>query len=175
MKRVLLALLVLFAASGTATAREQLRVAVSSSTLDGVGAIASRFARNTGLPVPALEVTGSAIAFDLFCAGVGFEHVDVVTASRRMSTGEHAKCEKNGVTSITEVEIGRDALVLASGPGAKPMSLGRGSLYAALARELPSADVGEAVSPNAAQQWSDVDPALPKRPIRFIGPSPKSA
>lgn len=175
MKRVLLALLVLFAAAGTATAREQLRVAVASSTLDGVGAIASRFARNTGLPVPALEVTGSAIAFDLFCAGVGFEHVDVVTASRRMSTGEHAKCEKNGVTSITEIEIGRDALVLASGPGAKPMSLVRKNLYAAVARNLPSAGAGEAVSPNAAQQWSDVDPALPKRPIRFIGPSPKSA
>lgn len=175
MKRALLALLVLFGIAGTAVAREQLRVAVSASTLDAVGSIASRFARNTALPDPALEVTGSAVGFDLFCAGVGFEHVDLVTASRRMSAGEHAKCEKNGVTSITEIEIGRDALVLASGPGAQPLSLGRAALYAALARDLPPVGAGEVVSPNAAQQWSDVDPQLPKRPIRFVGPSPKSA
>jgi len=163
---------VLLNMAGTAVAREQARVAVTSATLDAVGAVATRFARNSGHPDPALEVTGAAVGFDLFCAGVGFEHVDVVTSSRPMGVGEYAKCARNGVDNLTEIEIARDALVLVSGPGRPPRSFSRAQLYAALARDVPA---GAGVARNTARQWSDVDAQLPKQPIRFIGPSPRSA
>jgi len=117
-------------------------------------------------------VTGSAVGFDLFCAGVGFEHVDLIASSRRMSAAEFAKCDRNGVTSITEIEIGRDGLVLVSMAGREALQLSRESLYAALARDLPH---GGEVKRNAALHWSEVDPRLPKQPIRFIGPSPRSS
>jgi phosphate transport system substrate-binding protein len=172
MKRSLLAILLLCSIAVTAEAREQLRLAVSSSTLDAVGAVAARFARNTGHPDPAVEVTGSALGFDLFCAGVGFEHVDVVTVSRPMSAGEYAKCSKNGVTSVTEIEIGRDALVVVSGVGRQPLPLSRAALHAALASELAQ---GGELKRNKALHWSDVDPRLPKQPIHVIGPSARSS
>jgi phosphate transport system substrate-binding protein len=152
-----------------AQGREEIRIVGSEPVLGFVQPVAQRFALNFDRPTPSIEITGTGTGLELFCAGVGFEHPDIVAASRRITPAELDKCRRNGVSEIVEIEFGLDGLVLVSAGHDRSLDLHRKELFQALARELP----GEhGIHDNPNQRWSEIDPRLPDTPIRVIGPPP---
>ncbi len=120
---------------------------------------------------PMMQATGSGGGFMLFCAGAGLEDVDITCASRRIRESEFEKCAANGAGEIVEIRLGFDGIVLAQSKTAKPMNLSFRDLYLALAERVPDPAGGEKTVENPYSSWKDVNPALPDRPIKVLGPS----
>jgi len=163
--------LALLPAAG-ATARDRIRIVGSSTVFPYSQAVAELFGRLTGAPAPVVEATGTGGGIQIFCAGVGVRHPDIVGASRAMTRWEHDLCAAHGVTDITEALIGIDGLVIAVAR-ANPFDwdLALPDLYLALAADVPA---GGGWRANPFRRWSGVDPALPGAPIRVYGPPPTS-
>jgi len=155
-----------------AEARDRIRIVGSSAVLGFVQPVAEQFARHWSDPAPSLEVTGTGAGFELFCSGVGFQHPDMVAAARPMSDAERAACAERGVDAITEIEFGRDAMVLVHAGGRPGISLTRGQLFGALAAEVPAQGK---LTENTAERWSDVDPTLPATEILVMAPEPNTS
>jgi len=173
MKRLLaFSALSLVALVGAAEARDQIRIVGSSTVYPFSTTVAEQFGKTTAFKTPVVESTGSGGGLKLFCAGVGVEHPDITNASRAIKASEIEKCQKNGVTGVTEVKIGYDGIVLANSKTAKRMEITRKQLFLALAKDVPA---GEGTfQPNPYETWSDVDPSLPNVKIEVLGPPPTS-
>ncbi|MGD2075149.1 MAG: substrate-binding domain-containing protein [Gammaproteobacteria bacterium] len=157
--------------SAQAQARDRIRIVGSSEVLGFAQPVAEQFVRHWHIAAPSLQVTGTGGGFDLFCAGVGFEHPDAVAAARPMSEAERAACAEQGVTEVTEIEFGRDAMVFIHAGQEPRIDLTRRQLFAALATEV-AGETG--IMENTAQRWSDVDPALPGTDILVMAPEPNT-
>jgi phosphate transport system substrate-binding protein len=125
---------------------------------------AERIARaNPRLGTPIIESTGTGAGMKLFCAGVGERFPDVEDASRRMKASEAKLCASNGVTQITEIQIGLDGVVLATARSTPITGITQRDLYLAIAKT----PFGK---PNRAKTWKEVNSRLPALPIRVYGP-----
>jgi len=145
-----------------------LRAVGSSTVYPFAKAVAERVARaNPKLGTPIVESTGTGAGFKLFCAGVGERFPDVSNASRRMKASEAKLCAANGVTQITEIQIGLDGLAVATARQSGISGLTQRDIYLAIAK----APFGK---PNKAKTWKDVNGKLPAIPIRVYGPPPTS-
>ena len=153
--------------SGTAEARG-MRAVGSSTVYPFAKQVAERVARaNPRLGTPIIESTGTGAGIKLFCAGVGERFPDVANASRRMKASEAKTCAANGVTKITEVQVGIDGIALATSKRSPLSNLTQKDIYMALAKT----PFGK---PNRAKTWKDVNGRLPALPIRVYGPPPTS-
>ena len=160
-------MLTAFGASA-ADARSQMRAVGSSTVYPFAKAVAEKVARsNPRLGTPIVELTGTGGGIKLFCAGVGSRFADVVNASRRMKASEAKTCASNGVTKITEIQVGIDGLALATSKRTGLTGLTTKDIYMALAKT----PFGK---PNRAKTWKDVNARLPAVPIRVYGPPPTS-
>ena len=149
--------------SSMADARS-LRAAGSSTVYPFAKAVAERVARaNPKLGTPVIESVGTGAGFKLFCAGVGERFPDVSNASRRMKASEAKQCSTNGVSQITEIQVGLDGVAVATAKGTPIAGLTQRDLYAAIAKN----PFGK---PNKAKTWKDVNAKLPALPIRVYGP-----
>ena len=157
--------------TGSAAARDQIRIVGSSTVFPFSTAVAERFGRTTEFQTPVVESTGSGGGLKLFCSGVGQNTPDVTNSSRRIKASEVELCASNGVDEIVEIKVGYDGIVLANAKSSDPFSLTTKQLFAALAREVPVA--GKLV-PNPNRTWKDVDPSLPDAKIEVLGPPPTS-
>ncbi len=158
--------------SGAAmAARDQIRIAGSSTVYPFTTAVAEQFGKSGG-KTPVVESTGTGGGFKLFCAGVGEAHPDVSNASRAIKKGEFDDCQKNGVKDIVEIKVGIDGLTLAQSKAASPLKLTRKQVFLALAEQVPDKDGKLVANPN--KTWADVDPALPAVKIEVLGPPPTS-
>lgn len=155
-----------------ADARDRIQIVGSESALAFTQPVAEQFARHWRNPVPLLEATGNGAGFGLFCAGVGFEHPDAVAASRRMTDAERETCAARGVADITEIEFGRDAMVLINAGTEPAIALTRAQLFAALGAEV---ERDGQVAPNRTRRWNEIDAALPDHEIRVMGPEPNTS
>lgn len=136
----------------------------SSTVYPFTRAVAENFARNNAeFGAPVVESTGTGGGIELFCAGVGVNHPDIVNASRRMKVTEFDRCQENGVDNIVELQVGIDGLAVVTSPESPDFSLTTQQIYEGLAAN----PYGEE---QTAQRWSDVDPSLPDVPIRVYGP-----
>jgi len=154
--------------SGMADARTQMRAVGSSTVYPFAKLVAERVARaNPRLGTPIIESTGTGGGMKLFCAGIGERFPDVANASRRMKASEAKQCAANGVTKITEIQVGIDGLALATQKSSVFSSLTTRDLYAALAKTPWG-------KPNRSKTWRDVNGKLPAIPIRVYGPPPTS-
>ena len=167
---VLVTLAVLVPAS--AGARDQIRIVGSSTVYPFATVVAETFGRGGKFKTPIVESTGTGGGLKLFCAGVGVDQPDIATASRRIKASEVELCAKNGVTSITEVKIGYDGIVVAHSTKGAGMPLTRRELFLALAKEIPAANGTLVANPN--KSWKDVDPKFPDQKIEVLGPPPTS-
>ena len=158
--------------AGAAQARDQIRIAGSSTVFPFVSAAAEQFGQGGKFKTPIVESTGTGGGFKLFCSGVGETTPDMNNASRAMTDSEKELCKTNGVTSVTEVPIGYDGIVLANAKGGKPVNFTKKQIFLALAKKVPGKD-GELV-PNSYKKWSDIDPSLPAASIEVYGPPPTS-
>jgi len=147
-----------------AEARSQMRAVGSSTVYPFAKAVAERVARaNPRLGTPIIESTGTGAGIKLFCAGVGERFPDVVNASRRMKASEAKACASNGVSKITEVQVGLDGVAIASARQTPLANLTQRDIYLAIAKT----PFGK---PNRAKTWKDVNARLPAIPIRVMGP-----
>ena len=154
--------------STQAEARTQMRAVGSSTVYPFAKIVSERIARaNPRLGTPIIESTGTGAGMKLFCAGVGERFPDVENASRRMKGSEAKLCASNGVTAITEIQVGLDGVSFATAKGSPLQNLSQRDLYLALAKT----PFGK---PNRSKTWHDVNGSLPNIPIRVYGPPPTS-
>jgi phosphate transport system substrate-binding protein len=170
-KTLALAAVATIAMVGTAQARDEIRIVGSSTVFPFTSMVIERFAQTTNYPAPIIESTGTGGGMRFFCAGIGEEHPDITGASRPMKDSEFENCVSNGITEITEIQIGYDGIVLANARGAEHMDITKEHLFAALAAEV--AVDGEIVE-NPYTRWSEIDSALPDTEIEVLGPPPTS-
>ncbi|QIE44505.1 phosphate ABC transporter substrate-binding protein [Pseudohalocynthiibacter aestuariivivens] len=171
--KVSTSVLALVAVSATAAAaRDEIRIVGSSTVFPYTQAVAEQFSNVTGAPSPIVESTGTGGGMKIFCGGIGEGHPDITGASRAMKASEYALCIENGVTEVTEVQIGNDGLSIAvSRESAHDWDLTEEQVYLALAAEVP---VDGAMVANPYMKWSDIDASLPNEDILAYGPPPTS-
>lgn len=167
-KVVLLAAVAAASLPAAASARTQIRAVGSSTVYPFATAVAERLTRaNPGMSAPVIESTGTGAGFKLFCSGVGERFPDISNASRRIKASEVKQCAGNGVSQITEIQIGIDGISLATAKGTPISNLSTRDVYAALAK-MPFG------KPQKARTWKDINPRLPAIAIRVYGPPPTS-
>lgn len=171
MKHTMLAAAALAGLPMTAQARDQIRAVGSSTVYPFVTIAAETFGQGGKFKTPVVESTGTGGGFKLFCAGVGTDTPDLSNASRPIKQSEKDLCTKNGVTSITELAIGYDGIVLANSLSGPKMDLTKKDIFLALARQVPKD--GKMV-PNFYTKWNEVNPKLPAQAIEVYGPPPTS-
>ena len=154
--------------------RDYISIVGSSTVYPFATVVAEKFGKTTSYKTPKIESTGSGGGLKLFCAGVGVEHPDITNASRRIKQSEFERCAQNGVTEILEVKIGYDGIVLANSKKTAPLKLTRKDIFLALAKEVPNPRGGEKLTPNPYKTWKDVNPSLPDKAIKVLGPPPTS-
>jgi phosphate transport system substrate-binding protein len=169
--RFVLAALAAAALSSPAHARDQIRIAGSSTVFPFSTAVAEAFGRAGGFKTPVVESTGTGGGIQLFCAGNGLDTVDIANASRRIKASELELCKKNGVTDVIEVKIGYDGIVLANSKKHARFDLTEEQIFRALAKQVP---IDGKLTANPYKLWSDIDPKLPKQKIEVLGPPPTS-
>ncbi len=157
--------------AGQAMARDHIKIVGSSTVYPYAQAVSEEFANKTGNKAPVLESTGSGGGMKIFCKGVGDAHPDITNASRAMKKNEWELCNKNGVTAITEVNIGFDGLSVALSRKGADFDVTKLQLYKALAKQVP---VDGKLVDNPYKKWSDIDKALPDQAILVYGPPPTS-
>lgn len=144
--------------------RNSVRAVGSSTLYPFAKLVAENFARsNPDLSSPIIESTGSGGGIELFCQGVGANTPDIVNASRRMKTSEFEKCQANGVSEVTEIQVGLDGIAFAATRGGIDMNLTPEIVYRALAARPFGQE-------QTTRTWQDVDPSLPATPILVYGP-----
>ena len=144
--------------------RRNIRIVGSSTVYPFTKAVAERFARaNPGVPSPIVESTGTGAGMKLFCSGVGAQYPDITNASRRMKASEFKLCAANGVSQVTEIQVGLDGLALATSKATSLSGISTKDFYLAIAK----APFGK---PNTSKTWKDVNSSLPAIPIRVYGP-----
>lgn len=163
----------LVAVSATAAAaRDEIRIVGSSTVFPYNQAVAEQFANNTGSPSPIVESTGTGGGMQIFCGGIGEQFADITGASRGMKPSEYELCVSNGVTDITEANIGSDGLSIAiSSANDFDWDLSLSEMYLALANEVP---VDGEWAANPYTMWSEIDSRLPEVEIIVLGPPPTS-
>lgn len=161
-------------ASAQGNSRDTITAVGSSTVYPFSTVVAERFGKSTEFNTPKIESTGTGGGMKLFCASNAIDTPDLSNASRRMKKSEFELCVKNGVTSITEVLVGYDGIVVANSNTSKTMNISRKELFLALAKEVPAKDGSETLVANPYKLWSDINPTLPANKIEVLGPPPTS-
>lgn len=126
------AVLALAACDGGAS--RPIRATGSSTVFPFTKAVGDAFvAAEPGRKQPAIEATGTTAGIRRFCEGAGYEHADILNASRRMRRAEFDKCQANGTGDLIELPIGLDGIALAESNAGPKLQLTRKDLYLALA------------------------------------------
>ncbi|MDJ0880716.1 MAG: PstS family phosphate ABC transporter substrate-binding protein [Gammaproteobacteria bacterium] len=157
-----------------AAGRDTISIVGSSTVYPFATVVAEKFGKKTAFNTPKIESTGSGGGMKLFCTGVGLNTPDITNASRAMKKSEFDKCNKNGVTDITEVQIGYDGIAIANSKKGKPFDLTRKDLFLALAHEVPNPDGSQTLVKNPYKTWNEVNASLPNTKIEVLGPPPTS-
>ena len=172
-----MAVLAVSGLAGTAqaqSARDYISIVGSSTVYPFATVVAETFGKSTEFKTPKVESTGSGGGLKLFCEGIGVEHPDIATSSRRIKRSEVERCAANGVTEILEVKVGYDGIVLANSRKSERLEISLKDLWLALAAEVPAASGEETLVANTARNWTDVNPDLPVVKIEVLGPPPTS-
>ncbi|HLO77928.1 MAG TPA: PstS family phosphate ABC transporter substrate-binding protein [Magnetospirillum sp.] len=156
---------------GVAQARDQIRMAGSSTVYPFATAVAEQFGKGGKFKTPVVESTGTGGGFKLFCSGVGPDFTDISNASRAIKASELEMCAKNGVGEIVEVKFGYDGIGLANSKKHNRYTLTRKQIFLALAKNVP---VDGKLVANPYTTWQQIDPSLPNEKIEVLGPPPTS-
>jgi phosphate transport system substrate-binding protein len=168
----IIAAMILVLGIGSAHARPEIRIVGSTAVLPFMEIIAENFANHWEFPPPSLEDTGTGQGFRLFGSGVGFNHPDMVATPRPMTDAEWHFCRKNGVDAVTEIIIGRDAIVFVNLKSSPQYNFTIPQLFNAMAANV---ETDGHVAPNPFTRWHQISPHLPDLPITIMGPPPASS
>jgi len=166
------ALAIAAVSASAAQARDEIRIVGSSTVFPYNQAVAEQFANTTEFPSPIVESTGTGGGMQIFCGGIGEDFADLTGASRSMKPSEYELCVSNGVTDITEANIGSDGLSIAiSSSNDFDWDLTLEEIYLALGAQVP---VEGEWADNPYTTWSEINPDLPDTEILVLGPPPTS-
>ncbi|GAA6207588.1 substrate-binding domain-containing protein [Cognatishimia sp. WU-CL00825] len=157
-------------AATSATARDQVQVAGSSTVLPYASIVAEAFGENFDFPTPVVESGGSSAGLKRFCEGVGENTIDVANASRAIKDKEIKACAENGVTDIIEVRIGYDGIVFASDIDGNGFEFTPTDWFLALSDKVL---VDGKLVENPNKTWADVNPAFPAQALAAYVPGTK--
>jgi phosphate transport system substrate-binding protein len=157
-----------------ANSRDTISAVGSSTVYPFSTVVAERFGKSTNFKTPKIESTGTGGGMKLFCTSNAINTPDLSNASRRMKKSEFDMCAENGVTSITEVLIGYDGIVMANSNTAEQMKITVKEIFLALAKEVPAKDGSEKLVANPYKFWNEINPSLPANKIEVLGPPPTS-
>jgi len=157
----------LFVGAGIAEARKEIRIVGSVAVLPFMESIAENFALHWDYPPPSIEDTGTGRAFRLFGAGAGYQYPDMVVTPRPITPAEWAFCQKHGVSKVTEIIIGYDAVAFVNLKTSPRLNVTVPQLFNAMAEHIEQD--GRIIS-NPYTRWHEIDPHLPEIPIRIMGP-----
>lgn len=152
-----------------ALARDTIQIAGSSTILPFSSIAAEEFGHafpHYRTPVVGSGGTGGGLR--QFCQGVGFNTLDIASASRPIKDSEIRACQERKVSQILEVRLGYDGIVFASRADQASFALSAQQIFAAAAAQR--SDNGQAVA-NAYTRWSQIDPALPDQEIVLVIPA----
>ena len=153
-------------------ARDQVKIAGSSTVLPYANIVAEQFGKTfSKLKTPIVESGGSSAGLKQFCQGVGEGTIDIANASRAIKKAELDACAKNGVTDVMEVRFGYDGIVFASDASGPAFVFTPKDWFLALAAQVPGADGKPVANPN--KTWKQVNAALPEWPIAAYIPGEK--
>ena len=162
--------LVIAAAATTASARDQVQIAGSSTVLPYASIVAEAFGENFDFPTPVVESGGSSAGLKRFCDGVGENTIDIANASRQIKEKEIKKCAENGVTDIIEVRIGYDGIVFANDLNGNGFEFTPTDWFLALSDKVM---VDGALVDNPNKTWADVNANFPAQAIQAFVPGTK--
>ena len=115
MKCIFIVLSLLIPLSLSVYARDNIKIVGSSTVYPFSTLIAQNFVtKNNNFKTPIVEANGTGGGIKLFCQSPALVSPDIVDASREMTATEIAMCNSNGVTNITEIKFGYDAIVITS-------------------------------------------------------------
>lgn len=176
MKKIVALIAAMVMVTGVANARDYVSIAGSSTVLPFATIVAEQVGNNPGVKTPVVESGGSSVGKKGVCEGIGPNYIDIGNASSRMKTKELAYCEANGVT-VTEIKVGYDGIVVASSKDGQQLDISKAELGMALTAQVPACYEGSGRNYNCDEwidnpftHWNQINPALPKIPIRVMGP-----
>jgi phosphate transport system substrate-binding protein len=153
----------IIAISATAVAaRDQVHVAGSSTVLPYASIVAEAFGENFEFPTPVIESGGSGAGRKRLCEGVGTNTIDIANSSSLIKQSDIDRCAENGVSAPVEVRIGYDGIVFASRIETKGFeNITPMHIYLAVSNK------------SNVENWQEVDPSFPDRPIKTFIPGTK--
>ena len=159
-------------ADAALAARDQVKIAGSSTVLPYANIVAEQFGKTFNkLKTPIVESGGSSAGLKQFCAGLGETGIDIANSSRPIRPAEREECAKNGVKDVVEVKFGYDGIVFASDAKGPSFAFEPKDWYLALAAEIPGADGKLAANTN--KTWKQVNAAFPEWAIAAFIPGEK--
>lgn len=140
-----------------------LKLVGSETVYPYAAAVGETIACRLHCPVPVLESVGTGAGIQLFARGNGPQTPSILMASRKMTLGDYALCQRHGIPKkdILEIKIGYDGLVLTQAPQSPPLELTFKILFAALSAGIAPLPV----------RWSSLSKTLPHTPIKILGPA----
>lgn len=157
-------LLVIAAALGFATsasARDNIQIAGSSTVLPYAAIVAETFGENFDFPTPVVESGGSGAGRKRLCEAIGETTIDIANSSSLMKEAEATECRSN-IGDFAEVRIGYDGIVFATSHINEGFD------------NLTPEQIFLAVSEKSTySHWSDIDPSLPNAEILVFVPGTK--
>ena len=154
----------------TASARDQIQIAGSSTVLPYAAIVAEAFGENFDFPAPVVESGGSGAGRKKLCEGVGTNTIDIANSSSRIKQSDIDLCASNGVAEIQEVRIGYDGIVFASDIAGPSFKFTPADWFSAISEKVVVN--GELVA-NPNTKWSDVNSDLPDQEILAFIPGTK--
>ncbi|MDU8926928.1 substrate-binding domain-containing protein [Alisedimentitalea sp. MJ-SS2] len=154
----------------TASARDQIQIAGSSTVLPYAAIVAEAFGENFDFPTPVVEGGGSGAGRKKMCEGVGENTIDIANSSSRIKQSDIDNCASNGITDIQEVRIGYDGIVFASDINGPEYAYEPADWFNALAKQVV---VDGKLVDNPNTTWADVNADFPANEILAFIPGTK--
>ena len=159
MKTLIVATIALTAVS--ASARDQVHIAGSSTVLPYASIVAEAFGENFDFPTPIVEGGGSGAGRKRLCDGLGLDTIDIANSSSLMKEEQWKKCEAN-IGKVSEIRFGYDGITFSMKHENEGFeNLTPLQIFQALKKD------------STAKTWSDVDPSLPDVDIKAFIPGTK--
>jgi phosphate transport system substrate-binding protein len=153
-----------------AHARDEIKVAGSSTVLPYAKIVAEDFQKGSGKFKVIVEGGGSGAGINQFCKGVGPEFLDIANSSRKIKAEEKDACAKAGVTDIVEIRFGYDGIVFASDVKGPEFKFSPKDWFLAIGADVP---VDGKIAANPNKTWKEVNAAFPEWEIAAYIPGEK--
>ena len=157
-------------AAAPAHARDELKIAGSSTVLPYAKIVAEDFQKGSGKFKAIVESGGSGAGINQFCKGVGPDFIDIANSSRKIKPEELAACKAAGVNDVQEIKFGYDGIVFASDAKGPEFKFTPKDWFLALGANVP---VDGKIAANPNKTWKSVNPAFPDWEIAAYIPGEK--